>query len=179
MDVLHCNPDLKDDSGNQHLRLLSAGCGEGEEAFDMAFECAEHFGLDSSWKVDGRDIRHDAIDLAKLDQWEFEDCAVLPQSYLNRWLQPRHNGLKILPELRAKMDCHCQNLLHFEQQNAYEVIFCRNVIMDMEKRSGVMLIEKLMSVLKPNGYLIVSRYENLKNIVTSENLLSPQIARKF
>lgn len=77
------------------------------------------------------------------------------------------------------MDCHCQNLLHFEQQNAYEVIFCRNVIMDMEKRSGVMLIEKLMSVLKPNGYLIVSRYENLKNIVTSENLLSPQIARKF
>ena len=68
MDVLHCNPDLKDDSGNQHLRLLSAGCGEGEEAFDMAFDCSEHFGLDSSWKVDGIDIRHDAIDLAKLAQ---------------------------------------------------------------------------------------------------------------
>ena len=161
------------------MRLLSAGCGEGEEAFDMAFECAEHLGLDSSWQVGGIDIRHDAIDLAKFAQWEFENRAVLPQSHLNRWLQPRHNGLEILPELRVKMGCHCQNLLHLEQQNAYKVIFCRNVIMDMEKRRGDMLIEKLMSVLKPNGYLGVSRNENLKNIVTSENLLFPQIARKF
>lgn len=159
--------------------FLSAGCGEGEEAFDIAFECADYFGLNTNWHVDAIDIRAEAIDNAKLAQWHEGDCVPLPVKFSERYFEKHQFGLKVTAKVRERVRFNCQNLLDVNEESKYSVIFCRNLLMDMEKTVARRVIDKMMSALVPEGVLIVSFNENLGEFVRPDTLLSPNIARKI
>jgi len=184
--------------------LLSAGCGDGEEAFDMAFECADYFGINAGWQVDAFDIRTEAIRSAKLAYWNNVDCASLPDKFLDSYFEKQESekqesekqesekqlfhkhklgiqkqGLNVIPEIREKVTFICQNLLEVHIANRYCVIFCRNLLMDMEKTIARRVVSKLMDALTPDGVLIVSYTETLEEFVQPNALISPTIARKI
>lgn len=168
----------------ENAAFLSAGCGEGEEAFDIAFECAEYFGLTSNWHIDAIDIRAEAIDNARLGQWEDVNCTTLPSQFLDSYFEKHQyanqiHGVKVVPKIREKVTFICQNLLHLNEDRKYNVIFCRNVLLDMEKSIAKIIIAKMMNALLPEGVLIVSYNENLEEFVNPDLLISPTIARKM
>ena len=159
-------------------RVLSAGCGAGEEAFDIAFECIQYFGLEAGWQVEGIDIRAEAIRFAKTGRWETEDCGPVSDDNLAKFFEPCQQGLRIKSSIREKVNFRCQNLLQAKNDEQYHVVFCRNLLVDMEKRSAQTLIDNMMACLKPGGYLLVSHSEKLADFINNAYLLSPHIARK-
>lgn len=166
-------PELDSD-----CRILSAGCGAGEEAFDIAFECASRFGTKTNWRVEGIDVRSEAIESAKMAYWEAEDCALISHDYQEQYFEPFHQGFRVVEEIRNKTRFGCANLLHKGNGQLYDVVFCRNLLMDMEKRCAQILIDNMMQRLKSGGYLIVSHNETLADFIASDSLLSPHIAKK-
>lgn len=171
-------PEMEYSRKGDGYRLLSAGCGSGEEAYDLAFECAEHFGIEANWHVDGIDVRSEAVELAKISHWDEADCTVLPERYVYTFFERSFHGFRVSQPIRDKVGFQVANLLQFEIDNQYDVIFCRNLLVEMEKRSGQLLIRKLFDSLRAGGYLVCSHSEKLADYLNADFLLSPNIARK-
>lgn len=159
------------------IRILSAGCGSGEEAYDIAFECAEFFGLFGAWKVVALDISHTAIVQADEGCFAAAHCRLLPQKFIRHYMTEQNQSVKVSGAIREKLSFQQHNLLQLKEDIPYQVVFCRNVLMDMDKKSAELLIHKLSAVLDKGGYLIVSHNESLQPYFPKAQCLTPYIVK--
>ncbi len=154
--------------GMQQLRILSAGCCTGEEAYSLAIL------LHQRWpELAGADVRILGVDLnaSFLEQakagiyreWSFRATPKeLKQRYFSRTRDGRY---RVVPEIRR--------MVRFEQLNladetypstgsgiyAMDVIFCRNVLMYFAPAQLRRAIGRLHAALTDGGWLIVSPSE--------------------
>lgn len=164
---------------SNEISVLCAGCGDGAEAFDIAFECAEFYGFDASWNIDAIDVRSGAIVSAKHATWQEEDCNFLPEILVDKYFQSVPDGMQVTQSIRERIAFSCENLLNLACCQKYDLIFCRNLLIDMDKSAADRVLLRLMSALKPEGFLFVSHHENIRDCIAAEYLLTPNIVRKL
>ena len=116
------------------LRLLSAGCASGEEAYSMAIVVREA-NVDPSWQVLIR-----AVDLnpavlekaasARYSSWALRDT---PSEVQRKWFRAQGRELALDDSVRTAVKFDNANLASDDpglwQPAAYDAIFCRNVLM--------------------------------------------------
>ncbi|MEI7743462.1 MAG: CheR family methyltransferase [Chloroflexota bacterium] len=150
------------------LRLWSAGCCTGEEAYSLAMSCIRTVEDLGTWKVSvlGTDVNEHAIAKARrgtYGPWSFRGTP--------DWLQPRHfihdagRTWEIGAGERALVRFATHNLAadpfppDGTDTGAMDVIFCRNVVMYLTQEHQREVFALFHSVLADDGVLVLSPAE--------------------
>ncbi len=168
------------------LRVWSAGCSTGEEAYTLAI-ALEQCGLESRSQVLGSDISPAAIATARegvYGDWSFREidsmwrARYFTRAAKNRW--------KIVPRFSARVTFESRNLANATSPDGFDVILCRNVLMYLESDVVARVTSLLLSALREGGWLftspsdpMVSESEGIEIVNTPSGLAYRRRAARF
>lgn len=164
------------------LKILSAACSSGEEAYSIAFDAAAILNRNTNWQVYGTDIASSSIQQAKKGLYSEQRTKLIPEAYRKKYLLKGVDDMDgyclVKSEIKSHVEFFVGNILARIQHAPFDVIFCRNVLIYFDNETKKQLISNLIDHLNPGGYLIISQTEQLRNYVPKECLISTSIARK-
>lgn len=165
---------IKKDDGEKALRIWSAGCSTGEEAYTLAMILMENKNL-SDWKIEifATDISQRVLRSARRGVYQESAFRTTEKKYIDRYFKKEGTGYRILDEVKKNIVFLQLNLLDSDRLkfiNPMDIIFCRNVIIyfDLEAKKNV--VRSFHDKLKTNGYLLLGHSESLINISTAFSL---------
>ncbi|WAC04828.1 MAG: hypothetical protein OS112_10295 [Methanoregula sp.] len=163
------------------LRIWSAGCSTGEEAYSLAILLLRTLHDIDDWSIAllATDINPKALKKAEsgiYSEWSFRSN---PQWVKDRYFRKLGDGrYEINTTIRDLVTFSYLNLVEdaypalLTNTNAMDIILCRNVLMYFSKDAAQATIEKIQRSLVPDGRLIVSATET--SLVSNQHLV-PEI----
>jgi chemotaxis protein methyltransferase CheR len=151
------------------LRLLSAGCASGEEAYSMAI-VARQAVEDPSWQVSIRAVDLNPAVLEKAARGRYSSWALreTPHDVQRAWFQPVGRDLVLDPQIRSAVTFEARNLASEDPDlwppAFYDVIFCRNVLMYFSPDQMQAAIGRMARSLAPGGFLFLGHAETLRGV---------------
>ena len=113
------------------------------------------------------DIDTQVLQFARNSIYLESDLAVVPQPFQQRFFL-RGSGsqvgrYRVKPELRDAVNFRQLNLVdpNWDINAPFDVIFCRNALIYFEHETQSRIVRRLVSHLKPRGYLMVGHSEHL------------------
>lgn len=160
---------------SKRLRVLSAGCASGDEAYTIAI-VAREAALDANWSVSIRaiDANPEAIERASRGRYTKWSLRETPADSQRRWFRPDGAEFVLDESIRAAVQFEARNLA-IEDDNlwvpgAYDVIFCRNVLMYFTPDAARAAVARIARALAPGGYLFLGHAETLRALSSDFHL---------
>ena len=156
-------------AASRSLRLLSAGCASGEEAYSLAILLRER-GIEPGFQVSvqGFDLNPDS--LAKAARGLYSPWALreTPPGLKARWFTSEGRDFRLASSLRESVRFEQHNLVldapSLLPTAAFDVIFCRNVLMYFTTEQAIGIVERLARSLAPGGFLFLGHAETLRGL---------------
>lgn len=150
------------------LRLWSAGCATGEEAYSLAIAVYEALGdpLPRPVEVWATDLSSTALERARLGVYKARSCAHLSSAQRGRYFEAVGDALTPTAKLRQLVQFQQFNLLApFPPQAAgVHLVSCQNVTIYFRLATCRALMERYYEVLADGGYLLLGFSETLWTI---------------
>jgi len=156
-------------SNGKHLRIWSAGCSTGEEAYSLAILVQQMIPDFQQWNISilGTDINPHALKKASsgiYSDWSFRTA---PSFLLrDKYFRSVHVGrYEITPQIKNMVTFSYLNLAEdtypslSNYTGAMDIIFCRNLLMYFEPDLAAKVVGKHYQALVEGGWLIVSPSE--------------------
>jgi chemotaxis protein methyltransferase CheR len=161
---------LRSRSPRQALRLLSAGCSSGEEAYSIAILVRESFpGLrETDVRITGIDVNPARLERARAGRYRPWSLRETPEPVRGRWLHPCGSEHVLDDAIRSAVTFEERNLLEddplFWDEGAFDVVFFRNVGMYFAPGAMQAVTSRIARALAPGGFLFLGHAENLRGI---------------
>jgi len=142
------------------VRVWSAGCSTGQEAWSLAMGALE---AGANVEIHATDLCQRAVDKARLGVFTgFEIQRGLSAASMLRWFEPVEDQWMARRELAEAVRFSRANLLDEPVDGPrFDIIFCRNVLSDMEPVRRGAVIDALERRLVDDGCLILGADERL------------------
>ncbi len=142
------------------LRVWSAGCARGQEAYSLVMLLGEATGAKTPHQVLATDIDRAVLEQAKAGgPYTADDIAYVPGHLRLRYLEARRHEFWITEELRRKVTFRQHNLLADPIAGKFDLIICRNVVIYFQTDAKERLYRNFQAALKPGGVLFVGGTE--------------------
>jgi len=141
-------------------RLWSAAAATGEEPYSLAMAVIERFGGDEvPVTILATDIDEEALAAAQRGAYDDRALGALDSGRRGRFF----SGEAIAPEVRRLVEFRPLNLAEagWAVEGPFDVILCRNVLMYLEADHRYSVLEQMVSLLAPDGVLILDPTEYL------------------
>lgn len=165
------------------IRVWSAGCASGEEAYSLAIMFTHAIGKTNDFDVEiiANDINKKAIEYAQNGWYSEKSVNTLPKDIISNHFQKIVNsendvGYEVVPSTKNLVTFKVCDILSNDSKNL-DVIFCRNVLIYYEKEAQELIITKFHHCLKESGYLVLGMDETMLGR-RCEKLFTPLIARE-
>ena len=143
---------------NGVLRLLCIGCSTGEEPYSIVIALLEAGLPPERFRVDAIDISSQALVAAKHGVFHDNSFREGDLSFRERYFRPTADGHHLVDSIRQQV--------HFQQRNflaedfywgteAYDIVFCRNVIIYLERSARERVLKSLDRLVVPDGVLFL------------------------
>ena len=160
-------PDIIESSRKRQqlgLKIWSAGCSTGAEAYSLAIMMSEHF-PHVSYSVVATDIDKTIVAAAK--EGEFKDIEIKNVSahLLKKCFDesPNSGRWRIKDKYKEKIKFSINNLLEDSFPGGYDLICCRNVVIYFTEEAKDKLYEKFYQSLNTDGVLFIGGTESILN----------------
>jgi len=166
------------------LRLWSAGCSTGEEPYSIAITLSELVkGNNIDVKILATDISTKVLKSAVNGIYPKEKVKNIPPQLLRRYFQIGQkdwNGYyRIKKELRDIVKFMRFNLMEdLQSSSAFDVIFCRNVMIYFDKITQNKLVNRFYTYLRKGGYLFTGHSESLTGLTHKFKYVEPSVYYK-
>ncbi|MBI1252108.1 MAG: methyltransferase [Alphaproteobacteria bacterium] len=158
-------PAMLRESGADSLRIWSAGCGTGQEAFSiaMALHEARDAGRIGDFEIIATDASERLLDRARKGEYtQFEAQRGLSIRRLIQHFERAGDHWRISDRLRARVRFINHNLLtEAPQWGAFDVVFCRNVLSEFSADARADALENIAGAVKPGGALFIGQGETI------------------
>ncbi len=149
------------------LRLWSAGCASGPEAYTLAMiaiEARERARCPADLEVLGTDLSSSALAVAREAVYPSSTVAHLPRGMRDRFLEDAGSGRhRVREEVLRLVRFRAHNLRNHPVPGSFQVISCRNVLMYLREEAVRVGVGHLASALDPRGVLAVGHGESLRS----------------
>lgn len=167
----------------RHLRIWSAACSSGEEPYSLAMSLLARFPPESGWSMDilATDISTGVLARAEAGVWPLARAGAIPPQLLKRFMLRGTGGqegrMKAGQEVRAPLRFARLNLNepHYPLSRGFDAIFCRNVLIYFDQESRGRVINRLLDLLTPDGYLFLGHAESLSGVNNRVRAMAPAI----
>lgn len=177
-------PYLVNTKKDKDLRIWSAGCSSGEEAYTLAMIVHEFFGIEKNgWdtKILATDISDNVLNTAIKGVYSNERIASLPAQWKLNYFKKLDNEKSVLGDkIRNEVIFRKFNLMTpaFPFKRKFDVIFCRNVMIYFDHLTKVELVKRFYNGSEAGGYLFIGHAEALNRGETEYRYLKPAIYRR-
>lgn len=147
----------------RRIRIWSAGCSTGQEAYSIAIMLRE---ADARWKgwtfeIVATDVSAAAVSRARIGRYsQFEIQRGLPVRTMLRWFSQCDDEWKIDGTLRSMVRFGAHSLLD-PAPGHFDVILCRNVMMYFAAPTRAKVFARLAEALEPQGILMLGAGETV------------------
>ncbi|GEO99545.1 CheR family methyltransferase [Methylobacterium haplocladii] len=152
-------------AATRRLRIWSAASSSGQEPYSLAMLLREAAPRLAGWHVEivATDLSTEILEKAKAGFYShFEVQRGLPAQLLVKYFTQVGDRWRIDPGLGAMIDFRPLNLLQpFEHLGAFDIVFCRNVLIyfDMPTKSDV--LRRIAKSLAPDGAVLLGAAETV------------------
>jgi two-component system, chemotaxis family, CheB/CheR fusion protein len=158
-------PQVLEASNGAPLRVWSAGCSAGQEAYTIAMLLHEE--MDSSFrervKIYATDIDEDALNTARQASYTERDIRGLPDAYRDRYFDLINGRYVFTPDLRRSVIFGRNDLTSDAPISRIDILLCRNTLMYLNAETQARVVNRLGFALRPNGVLFLGKAEMLLN----------------
>ncbi|MGO9834447.1 MAG: CheR family methyltransferase [Polyangiaceae bacterium] len=152
------------------LRILSAGCASGEEAYSLAVAVRNGVPDLGSWeaRLHGIDVNASMIAKALVGRYSAWSLRETSAERRERHFQPDGRDFRLEEAVRKMVSFEERNLIDddalFWQERVFDVVFCRNVLMYFTAEAARAVVAKFARSLAPGGFLFLGHAETLRGI---------------
>ena len=168
----YCLPEVcekKAASNNYELKVWSAGCSTGEEAYSLSIILLEMLDRPRLWntKISATDIDNTVLAKAEKGIYDKRSVKNVPDEYFSRYFTHYNGGFRVALPLKRSVKFYKLNLFNDEQmfsQKGYDFIFCRNVLIYFDDLSRRKVVNHFYEALNPGGYIFLGHSESISRI---------------
>ncbi len=160
-------PELIKSIRKKRLRIWSAGCSTGEEAYTIAFILTQAIYDLNLWDIEiiGTDINKNSIKKSKNGVYTKNSFRGVEKGLINRYFHKTAKGMMIkepaarlaaFEPFNMKLD---KGGRFPDKYRGFDIIFCRNVLIYFEEKVSRNIINGFIDSLNPGGYFITGHAE--------------------
>lgn len=174
--------------GDRKIRIWSAACSRGQEAYSLAMFFSFHLreaAPDIDFEIEATDVDPESVEIAKNGVYRIVELNQAPAMYArNQWIHGKGSVAefgKIRPELKAKVKFGVMNLLEpktaLDGKN-FDIVFCRNVFIYFNKDQIKKCTTKILEHLDVHGHLFLGVSESIAGLGLPVQSLGSSIHRR-
>lgn len=149
----------------KRLRIWCAACSTGQEPYSIAMIFKEEAARFANWRIEiiGTDLSREVIEKAQSGVYsQFEVQRGLPIQMLVKYFAKVGEMWQIDAGIRAMVRYKELNLLKpFSDLGAFDVVFCRNVLIYFEPAMKTDILNKVSQLIPKDGYLFLGGAETV------------------
>jgi len=149
----------------KRLRIWSAGCSTGQEAYSLAMLFAEDPQRWAGWTIDilGSDVSEEAVRRAREGIYtQFEVQRGLGIAQMIKWFEECDGGWRAVEPLRRTVRFQVHNLLEpTPHPGEFDIVLCRNVLLYLNAERRTHVFERIASAMAGDGYLMLGAGETV------------------
>ncbi len=178
---VHVLPELirYADTHGRRLRIWSAGCSTGEEAYSTAMMLRELLPAAAGWdvKVVATDVSERALAAARAGRYGSRAVQMATPEELARFFITHPDGSnEVRQEVRDLVEFRHHNLVTepvpFAAAERVDLVLCRNVTIYFSRDTTRALMARLHTALRDGGYLFLGHSETLWQVSEDFRLVS-------
>jgi len=154
--------------GERRLRIWSAGCSSGEEAYSIALTLRQAIADINRWdiRILATDIDSHILDTATAGIYDVSRLSNLEAAIKLRYFETMAaedaNRLRVHDNIRRMVQFQQLNLLHrWPMPEKFDLIFCRNVVIYFSAETKAHLVDRFADQLVDDGLLLMGHSESL------------------
>lgn len=151
------------------LRIWSAACSTGDEAYTIASCIADRLTDASRWQVEilGTDIGVGAVEHARRAEFGQRAMHQVPDTYKRRFFSKSRDEdvWSAKEQLRNWTRFEQHNLLDALKEKPFDLVFLKNVLIYFDGQSKQRVIQNIREVLAPCGHLVTSAAEGVAGLL--------------
>jgi chemotaxis protein methyltransferase CheR len=154
----------------RRLRILSAGCASGEEAYSIAILIRDRLPELASWDITihGIDVNASMVGKALRARYSTWSLRETTPDLNRKYFRPDGRDFLLDNTLKPGVTFEERNLVEedpvFWQDDAFDVVFCRNVTMYFTVEATRSVISRIAQSLAPGGFLFLGHAETLRGV---------------
>ena len=164
---------IGDPESEEPLRVWSAGCASGEEAYTLAMVLAEAMGeanFRRRVKIYATDIDEDALQTARTGVYALKDLEGIDPELGARYFEMQGARATFRSDLRRSVIFGRHDLANHAPISRLDLLVSRNTLMYFTTDMQSAILSRLHYALKESGYLFLGKAEML---LTHANLFTP------
>lgn len=166
----------------KQLRIWSAACSTGDEAFTAALCIAAAFPDLTRWRVQilGTDIGIGAVQQARTATFGERAMRLVPAEYKSRYFDklPNAEVWRAKPKLSAMTSFRQHNLMEPLRERPFHLVFLKNVLIYFDPPSKRVVLDHVKNLILPNGYLVVGAAEGVGDLMSDMKRIQPWLYQR-
>ncbi len=156
---------IKARAGRKTVRIWCAAGSTGQEPYSLAMCIKEMSAALVGWRVEilATDLSQEVLEKSRSGIYsQFEVQRGLPIQMLVKYFKQSGELWQINADMRAMVQHRQLNLLHdFTQLGAFDIIFCRNVLIYFDQDTKVNIFNRLARATEADGFLVLGAAETV------------------
>lgn len=152
-------------AASRKIRIWSAGCSTGQEAYSLAMLFAEDPLRWSGWTVDimATDVSEAAVKRARDGMYtQFEVQRGLGITQMIRWFEETPDGWRAAEALRKNIRFQVHNLLEpAPHPREFDIVLCRNVLLYLNAERKAQVFDRMADAMASDGWLMLGAGETV------------------
>ncbi len=144
------------------IRVWSAGCASGEEAYSIAMLLAEQLGpieFSQRVKIYATDVDEEALNQARLASYTPAQIEGVPPHLLQKYFEYQANRYTFNKDLRRSVIFGRNDLIQDAPISRIDLLICRNTLMYLNAETQSRILARFHFALNNTGYLFLGKAE--------------------
>ncbi|WP_416668467.1 CheR family methyltransferase [Egbenema bharatensis] len=166
-------PLLSAKAPNGPIRVWSAGCASGEEAYTIAMMLAELIGIEQFQervKIYATDVDEDALNQARQATYPINQLKGLDDQQIEQYFEQVENRYTFRKDLRRSVIFGRHDLIQDAPISKVDLLVCRNTLMYFNAETQSRILARFHFALRNEGILFLGKAEML---LTRSSLFRP------
>ena len=148
---------------SDQIRIWSAGCASGEEAYTLAMLMAEILGAEEfrqRVKIYATDVDEEALNQARQAVYSAKDVQLVPPELKEKYFEIAGNNYVFSQDLRRSVIFGSHNLLQDAPISRLDLLVCSNTLMYFNSETQGRIMARFHFALNDPGYLFFGKSRN-------------------
>jgi two-component system CheB/CheR fusion protein len=144
------------------VRVWSAGCASGEEAYTLAMVLGEALGFDAfreRVKIYGTDVDTEALNQARQAAYAPRQVAGVPEALLAEYFEKQNDRHVFHKDLRRSIIFGRHDLIQDAPISRLDLLVCRNTLMYFNAETQTRILDRFNFALNEGGILFLGKAE--------------------
>ncbi|WP_433271962.1 CheR family methyltransferase [Actinosynnema sp. CS-041913] len=146
------------------IRVWSAGCASGEEAYSLAMTLAETLGVDrfrQRVKIYATDVDEEALTHARQAVYGERELQGVPPELVAKYFEAQNGRFAFRKDLRRSVIFGRNDLVQDAPISRIDLLVCRNTLMYFNQETQARILGRFHFALAPRGVLFLGKAEML------------------